>query len=158
MEREYLIGIIDPAAAEEYHCEVALVETAVHEEGHAIVASDLAGAVSKRTIIPEGNALGLTVADFSNFPLAEGVRRMMATACGGWVAEELVGKTDHRGTGSDMATLDYLANYASRFIYQGKLSAGDLKSEAFSLARSILNTNRLLYRASRLYRERVIVY
>lgn len=62
MEREYLIGIIDPVAAEEGHSKVALIETAVHEEGHAIVAGDLAGAVSKRTIIPEGNALGLTAA------------------------------------------------------------------------------------------------
>lgn len=115
-----------------------LNEVAAHEMGHADVAKKLGGLISKITIIPKGETLGYVIASFEHFPFHEKIHRMMAVLAAGYVAEERIGKSDHRGTGSDMAKLENLATIASRIIYLGRVSTGSLVSEAFSRARNLM--------------------
>src|SRR3990172_6772723 len=116
-----------------------------HESGHALVAKALEGEVLKQTVVPEGDCLGYVLVSFERFPLHEKISRMMATLAGGFVAEEKIGKRDHSGCGSDMDKLDFLASYASRFLYCGQVSAEHLKSRAFTLASQVLSSLSLLH-------------
>lgn len=133
-------------------------EVATHEEGHTIVAESLGGVVSKKTIVPEGGARGYCLISFNNGSIEDRVMGMMASLCGGVVAEEKIGKDDHGGTGSDMAKLDHLGNLLSRYIYQGKVKKEYFINKAFSLARACLSdVNTLSDRAFYLQQERVLV-
>lgn len=138
--------------------EKRILETSYHEVGHSIVGKDLGATVFKESVKREGNVLGHVLLSFERFSLREKAFRMMAALAGGWVAEDLIGKSDHRGTGSDMAKLDYLADYASKFFYSNMVTAQSLKSRAFSLAHSILSYNPLFHhKAWNLYQKQVIV-
>lgn len=138
--------------------EERVLATAHHESGHSIVARSLNGSVSKETVVRKGNILGYVQISFEHFPFREKLHRTMAALAGGWVAEEKIGKSDHSGCGSDMGQLDLLADYTSKFIYSGRVSAQRLKSEAFSLARSVLsNQSHLNQKALLLYQKQTIV-
>ncbi|MBI2595622.1 hypothetical protein HYW46_02705 [Candidatus Daviesbacteria bacterium] len=133
-------------------------QVAIHEIGHAAVAKSLGGEVCKICIIPEGNALGYTSISFSGFGAEEALIGMMASLCGGFVAEERSGHHDHSGCGSDMLKLDYLANIASRILHDGKSAAEHFKSRAFSIARSVMPSFAdLESRALHLQREKILV-
>ncbi|MCL5784888.1 MAG: hypothetical protein M1142_06075 [Patescibacteria group bacterium] len=108
---------INPVTGEVFtKTEERVLETAQHESGHSIVARALNGIVSKETVAREGNILGYVQVSFDHFPLHEKLTRTMATLAGGWMAEKMIGKGNHQGCGSDMAKLNFLADYVSRFF------------------------------------------
>ncbi len=88
--------------------------TAIHEAGHALVARLTAGAdpVHKVTIIPRGQALGLTaqlpVDDRYNYS-REHMEGMLAILMGGRVAEEIVLDQMTTGAGNDIERATTLA-------------------------------------------------
>jgi len=88
--------------------------TAVHEAGHALVARLIPGAdpVHKVTIIPRGQALGITAQlpmdDRHNYS-REYIEGMLAILMGGRVAEELVLNQKTTGAGNDIERATGLA-------------------------------------------------
>ena len=88
--------------------------TAVHEAGHALVARLIPGAdpVHKVTIIPRGQALGLTAQlpmdDRHNYS-KEYIEGMLAILMGGRVAEEIVLDQKTTGAGNDIERATSLA-------------------------------------------------
>jgi len=113
---------------------------AYHEAGHAIVAALLPGAdpVLKVTIIPRGQALGVTAMlpddDRRNYPSAY-IRTQMAVALGGRAAEEIVFNEVTTGASNDLKRVTDLAR---RMVTQfgmsdaiGPLNFGDDERQPF---------------------------
>ncbi len=131
---------------------------AYHEIGHAVVAKRVGADVTKVTIKPEGNAAGHTKISLWRFSGEELVLKMMAILVAGGVALEKAGFSNPwEGAGSDLARLDHLADYASKFITAGKTSAEHFKAKAFAKARSYMpSASHLFHRASLLEQKQTI--
>ncbi len=80
--------------------------TAYHEGGHALVARFLPGtdAVNKITIIPRGNAAGITwfLPEESDFKYKDQLESELSVALGGRVAEEIIFKRISTGAANDI--------------------------------------------------------
>lgn len=104
-----------------------------HEVGHLMAVILGGGRAHSVTTIPTAQYRGLTIGRPNpNNPL----EHQMVVCAAGLAAEEMMGLDDHRGCGSDMAKLDYLAKVVSRFKYSGRISPRSLVAEAKSKARS----------------------
>lgn len=80
---------------------------AIHEIGHVAAATNIGGKVGVVSVIPAGDgSLGRTFV-YGDFDLIGS----MAVAYGGYVAEEIMGIRDHRGTGGDMSYVSFVASY-----------------------------------------------
>jgi cell division protease FtsH len=105
-----LLGTEAPPLANEYERRVV----AYHEAGHAIVAALTPGAdpVLKVTIVPRGQALGITAMlpddDRRNYP-RQYIMTQMAVALGGRTAEELVFNEVTTGASNDLKRVTDLA-------------------------------------------------
>lgn len=113
---------------------------AFHEEGHAVVAGSLGWSVLLRTVIPEGNALGLTKVSPNLAKSKENlILDAIAISVGGEMAEEMCGVEDHSGCGSDRFKQRILAAFYIRLTGSIR-TVGEVVSEQQSRARSILSS------------------
>lgn len=81
------------------------IKVAIHEMGHGIVAVALGGKVHSMSVIPASDrSRGRTFASGDFSPIGS-----IAVAYGGYIAEEVMGIKDHRGTRGDMSRVDAIA-------------------------------------------------
>lgn len=132
-------------------------KVAVHETGH-VIGAEKKGVVKRVTVIPEGNAAGLTEFALPGLPLKEALEERMIIACLGYVAEEKVGIKDHSGTGSDMFWLHTWAMESSQRLNKGMLPAEYYIVGAFQKARLRLpSIGEIMFRAKKLESAGTIV-
>lgn len=113
---------------------------ALHEEGHAAVAKSRGWGVDFKTVIPEGNTLGLTkVTPDTSKSQDELILDAIAISAGGEAAEEVCGIYDHRGCGSDRFRQRFLANLYIRLTGSIR-NVSEILSEQRSNARGILGS------------------
>lgn len=98
----------------------ALLQTAIHEAGHDVIATKLGFITTLATIEPNGNILGMVrTVPKEQMPFNEEALKRIIICCGSWAAEADNGISDHSGTGSDMDTARYLSGLISGFDEHG---------------------------------------
>lgn len=107
-------------------------ETARHEVGHAKVASGYGWTVESKSVIRDGNTLGVTkVSPPAGLDELTLLKQNMAIIFGGKTGEHVCGNSDHSGCVSDMGKADAIADFLS---VKYKLNKEGLLAEAESNA------------------------
>lgn len=130
-----------------------LYETSFHEGGHSIMVAHFGQTFLGANNIQEGHTLGVTKYILHG-PNEVSIPQSIAIGAGGEIAEEVLGKHDHRGAGHDRFVGRVMADQYHRYIS----GFGNIYSEMRSRTRSVLFNSkaRLDNFAWKLFKNRVV--